>query len=180
MSKTLVILGVVGIICLSSVVFSLSPLAALDQEPSTTPGDITEVRVRSEVVEAPPPEVLARLQARPSATHSAQLRDAYIASVGYTPEVTPLEGQTIEVWSRNVDSLSHTLFNHFKVKLADGSQVEESIGSEVRPGEWLHVTYRIPHTETGSGTVEFDVELTEPGPFFDYVHDSSFRHQGGI
>jgi len=171
MSKILVVSGVVGIICLSGFVFSLSSLTALDQEPSTTLGDITEVRVRSEVVEAPPPEVLAWLQARPSGTHSAQLRDAYIASVGYTPELTPLEGQTIEVWSHNVDSLSHTLFNHFTVKLADGSQVEESIGSEVRPGEWLHVTYRIPRTE--ADIAEFDVELAEPGPFFDYVHDSS-------
>jgi hypothetical protein len=171
MSKTLVVSGVIGIVCLSSLVFSLSPLAAFDHEPSMMPADITEVRVQSEVVESAPPDVLARLQARSSSTDSAQLRDAYIASVGYAPQITPLEGRTIEVWSRNVDSLSHTLFNHFTVKLADGSQVEESIGGEVRPGEWLHVTYRMPVTE--SGIVDFDVELTELGTFFEYVHDCS-------
>ena len=170
MLKGLFILGVVvSIIWLSGFVFSLSPYAPPDQESSIAPemAAVTELRVQSEVVESPPAEVLAHGRA-------AQLGDVYIGLV-----CGASEGQAIEVWSVNADDASHMLFNRFRVKLPDGSQIQDSIGGEVRPGEWLHVTYQIPHTETGSRSVGFDVELTEPGPCFDHVHDASYGHQVG-
>ena len=148
----------VSIICLSGVILSMSASVAADQAAPQSVA-VTQPRAQSEVLQSPPAEVLTQAPA-------VSLRSAYIASVNHATS-----GQEIEVWSRNVDGTPHMLFNHFVVKLADGSQVEESIGSEVRPGEWLHVTYRVPCTETN--IVEFDVELTEPGPFFDYVHDCS-------
>ena len=147
---------VVSIICLSGLILSMSASVAADQAAA-----VTQARVQSEVLQSPPAEVLEH-------TAAVSLRDAYIASVDHA-----IGGQAIEVWSRNADDAPHMLFNRFKVTLSDGSQVEESIGSEVRPGEWLHVTYPLSHSETGMAVVGFEVELSEPGPFFDYVHDAS-------
>lgn len=164
------IVGVIGIVFLSSFVLSLSPGAAAVQKPSVTEGamEMTSGKTQSEVVQSPPAGVLAHAAGVPQ-------RQAYIASVDHVASE-----QAMEIWSHNADDAPHMLFNVFRVTLSDGSQLEQSTGRDVGPGEWLHVTCPLRPGGTGMAVVGFDVELSEPCMFFDYIHDSSFGHQVGI
>ena len=146
----------------------------------------TAPAAHSEVVDAAPAEVLAAAQeaaigpkvrsvgrTAPARADAAQFREAYIGSVRCLPGAAADEGVMLEVWSLNVAPTAHMLFNRFTVNLPDGSRAEESAGSEVRPGQWLHSTYRLPSMSAGQKGIEYQVELIELGTFVDYVHDSA-------
>ena len=168
MFKRIVMISVVvSVIWLLGLILSVAASLTADQAAPESAA-VTQGRTRSEVLQSPPADVLAHAPA-------ASGRHAYIASVEHA-----ISGQAIEVWSHNVDDAPHMLFNRFKVTLSDGSQLEGSTGRDIGPGEWLHVTYPLPHGETGMAVVAFEVELTEAGPFFHYVHDSSFGQHVGI
>jgi hypothetical protein len=152
----------------------------------------TATPLPAEVVAIPPDAVLAPAQsatggtqaktmglAAPARSDASPLRPAYITSISCQPGSGALAKFVIEVWNLNADSSTHMLFNRFKVKLPDGRRLEDSAGSEVRPGQWLRSTFQVPPGWAGKGQVEYEVELTEPGAFVDYVHDSRHGYFAG-
>ena len=76
---------------------------------------------------------------------AAQFRDARIASVSCRSDSDAGSGSN----DRSLESerrfaLRLRFVNRFRLELPDGQSVEESARGEVRSGEWLHVTYRMP------------------------------------
>ena len=192
MSKNWSPLVVVGVVLMSVFVVTMAPRGPVEAPALLGPTEQTAAALYTENVEIPPDAVLTPAQsvtggtqaktiglAAPARSDASPLRPAYITSISCQPGSGALAKSVIEVWNLNADSSTHMLFNRFKVKLPDGSRLEDSAGSEVRPGQWLRSTFQVPPGWAGKGQVEYEVELAEPGAFVDYVHDSRHGYFAG-
>jgi hypothetical protein len=116
--------------------------------------------------------------------------DIYISSVSWTIKLTRSENQSMEIWSYNGDSSSHTLYHYLTLHLpTGGTQYIEGDHISVSPGNWLVDTFVIGNGTAGIGIFTFDVELWEEIAYWpDNEHDDQngnkfywlFDRPGGV